>query len=50
MKNNAQFDKGMGTILWSVWYNGVDHSVMSELKQNRISSLKSLIIARPMEY
>jgi hypothetical protein len=40
----AQFVKGMGKI-WGVWWKGVLYSVMSELKQIKILSLKSLIIA-----
>jgi hypothetical protein len=34
----------MGKI-WGVWWKGVLYSVMSELKQIKILSLKSLIIA-----
>jgi hypothetical protein len=37
--------------IWGVWCKGVQHSMMDELKQIRISSLKSWIIASlPLKY
>jgi hypothetical protein len=40
----CQFDKGVGKI-WGVWCKGVQWQMMGDLKQIRISSLRSLIIA-----
>jgi len=46
----AQFAKGIGKI-WVVWCKGVKCLLIGELKQIRISSLRSLIIpSLPMEY
>jgi len=46
----AQFNKGMVKI-WGVWCKGIQCSMMGELKQIKISSLKPLIIASfPLEY
>jgi hypothetical protein len=46
----AQFNKGM-MKLWGVWCKDVQCSMMGELKQIKISSLKPLIIASfPLEY
>jgi hypothetical protein len=38
--NISQFHKGMGKKIWGVWCKGVQCSVMGELKQIKISSLK----------
>jgi hypothetical protein len=48
--NVFQFGKGPGKI-WGVWCKGVLCLVMSDLKHNKISNLRSLIIASlPLEY
>jgi hypothetical protein len=40
---NVHFNKGMGKTQ-GVWCKRIQRSIMSELKQIKISSLKSLII------
>jgi hypothetical protein len=45
---NAQFDKKLQNI-WGVWCKGVQCSVISELKEIKISNLKSWVITFEIE-